>query len=168
MKKFFAKNLIVKANWNGSSIKFVSRLFLCSREIANGDKVLYFDLKGNTTNEEHTVEGVLSSTGYIATDKTKDWTDLYCPPERFGKIIGPISEEALWVKDGDEFDENEVKVIYKNQYQCLCEKPNVYRTPEQANCEHMRDDYRGGDFCDRMIEVVDYVKALCPSCKKFH
>ncbi len=89
-------------------------------------------------------------------------------PEEMVKVIGQISPKAIWVKDGDRFEQDEVKIIYKNQYQCLCEKPGFYRTPEQATCEHMVDDHRGGDFCTRKIQVVDYVEILSSVCKHFH
>lgn len=66
------------------------KLFLCSRNIQIGDKVFH------DTN--------VQNSGFTWTDShnnkmRKD--DVY-------KVIGEISRETTWVKEGDEFDENEL------------------------------------------------------------
>jgi len=64
------------------------KLFLCSRDIEPGDKV-YSDFDN----------------GYLGIAKKKS--------EGFNfKMIGEISPEATWVKEGDEFDEEDVKEIW--------------------------------------------------------
>ncbi len=69
------------------------KLFLCSRDIQVGDKVLhipsnkYIDVK---------YQSVLDSM------KEKGQLDNYV------KVIGEISPDATWVKEGDEFDSSEL------------------------------------------------------------
>jgi hypothetical protein len=62
------------------------KLFLCSRDIKVGDKYL--------TAPDYSKERTCEDTSYSF--------------DNCLKIIGEISPEATWVKDGDEFDENEV------------------------------------------------------------
>ena len=62
------------------------KFFLCSRDIEPGDQV-YSDFDN----------------GYLGIAKKKS--------EGFNfKMIGEISPEATWVKEGDEFDEGEIKI----------------------------------------------------------
>jgi hypothetical protein len=81
--------------------------------------------------------------------------------------VGKISPKVSWIKDGDEFEEDEIKIIYTKRYECLCERPDMYRTPEQATCSHMVDDHRGGDFCMRKIDVVEHIELMCKCCETF-
>lgn len=68
----------------------LGKLFLCSRDIQVGDEIIYeitnakFKWDGNTPQR----------------------------PEDF-KVIGEISPEATWVKEGDEFEEEQLK-FWKN------------------------------------------------------
>lgn len=73
------------------------KLFLCSRDIKAGDKVIY-------NNKEYEV----TSDSLITVKNNKN---TY-------KVIGEISPEATWVKEDDEFDKGEIKVepeIYLNE-----------------------------------------------------
>jgi hypothetical protein len=67
------------------------KLFLCSRNIQVGDKVL--DIRTNTWKEVNNSCGV----------------ELYKqkPNDIQFKVIGEISPNAKWVKEGDEFEEND-------------------------------------------------------------
>lgn len=76
------------------------KLFLCSRDIQVGDEVM-------------------DSTGTL-----KAKLDIQPQPNeiasgKYIKVIGEISPEATWVKEGDEFDEDEVqfKLIYEQDYE---------------------------------------------------
>lgn len=77
-----------------------AKLFLCSRDIQIGDKVfgLLLDKSGY---KEHTLTN--------STDEVK----LAIESGDF-KVIGEISPEATWVKEGDEFEQYEVAIIYLN------------------------------------------------------
>lgn len=82
------------------------KLFLCSRDIQVGDKVI---LEDHPDFGEKIIlainEGVvdLSNGG-----KTHNHNLI--------KIIGEISSEATWVTDGLEFDESQIKMGYLNSY----------------------------------------------------
>lgn len=65
-------------------------MFLCSRDIQVGDK--YKVPKYPGSNEYDDVERYASE-----------------PMEDSFKVIGEISPDATWVKEGDEFDENEIE-----------------------------------------------------------
>lgn len=67
----------------------LAKLFLCSRDIQVGDKIRYF----KNINTEFTAS--------IWDTKESGGTESF-------KIIGEISHDAVWVKEGDEFDEDEV------------------------------------------------------------
>lgn len=68
------------------------KLFLCSRDIQVGDKPIYMP-----SGQYHTVSGI---------------TELMLPEVKelgLFKIIGEISTEATWAKEGDGFDESQVE-----------------------------------------------------------
>lgn len=76
------------------------QLFLCSRDIQVGDSY-HFDV------------------GYASGEKVadqEDVTQLHLENNPF-KVIGPISPKATWVKEGDEFEEDQVQEWFwhKNQ-----------------------------------------------------
>jgi hypothetical protein len=82
-----------KANFDGYAVdKYYyldnkkAKLFLCSRDIQVGDKVL---------DEEFCEWTVVES-------------DLK-NPDVLTKVMGEISSEAKWVKEGDEFDESQIQ-----------------------------------------------------------
>lgn len=72
------------------------KLFLCSRDIQVGDEI--FSPMGNAPHKKwKVIDSVLNmnTTGQIAVDLLTD--DMY-------KVIGEISPDATFVKEGDEFD----------------------------------------------------------------
>ena len=74
------------------------KLFLCSRDIQVGDIVQTEGI------EEREVK-------FIAKDGTLFFTNGDdCNPEFCFKVIGEISLEATWVKEGDEFDEDDWRI----------------------------------------------------------
>lgn len=107
---------IIRTDWDG---KAKVKLFLCSRNIEVGDKI-YSEL----TKEYHTVEyGVNSGystqtpSGYWACDSRDAGSSVgntvsSIPKYNSYKVIGEISPEAKWVKEGMEFDEEEIRRIY--------------------------------------------------------
>ncbi len=89
-----------------------AKLFLCSRDIQVGDKDYYY----------------IDSTQNNKIEKAPDYWDIInIKPEPNGhvavifnnnaflwieevfKVVGEISPEAIWVKEGDEFDKDEVE-----------------------------------------------------------
>lgn len=105
MKQYFAKYLPVEGEikeldkFNSVSGELPGsqhvRLFLCSRDIQVKDlkprEDVFYDDKGMT----HEV--------------TQSWIDGRTTfPHTWFKVIGEISPEAIWVKEGDEFSKEEV------------------------------------------------------------
>lgn len=135
--------------------------FLCSRAFTQGDEVENLQGKkgivSKTSNTElHIQCGELSITMH-------SWLNPWF------KRIGPVSKVALkFINEGMLLKEGQFRIITKKINKCVCERPNIYRSPEQQACPHMVDDHRGGDFCDFQIEVVDCVEILCPTCETFH
>lgn len=145
-------------------------LFLCSRDIKVGDKIRSpqsgngrtgFVYSSNDISKEFTVVGNDTDRAWITEEKK------YLDKHASFKVIGLISPEATWVKEGDEFDEDEIQIIFMKNYKCLCEKPNIYRSPEQFSCKYMVDDHRGSDFCVRKEDVISYIKVK-GCCNHFH
>ena len=105
------------------------KLFLCSRDIQVGDRIYserskqYYRVDGDEPDTYHTLNPTggwkcdmeekgkeISSVGRLFTSVAK--------AESF-KVIGEISPEAIWVKEGDEFNEEQVQerfVPYPNAY----------------------------------------------------
>lgn len=113
-KKYFAKYLSVKGiikkgdivmdsdgmqhyaldSWVGKE-DVIGVLSLCSRDIQAGDKVRALDTPH--------IEFIWDKGGLEGAVRANS-LDLYF------KVIGEISPNAIWVKEGDEFEENEVKI----------------------------------------------------------
>lgn len=70
------------------------KLFLCSRDIQVGDYIC--------TNPDSTCQSEFRFTGEPATECINCGAKLV---KKEYKVIGEISPEATWVKEGDEFDE---------------------------------------------------------------
>jgi len=128
MKQYFAKYLPVEGEikegdkilWNGkittaidtvySNLTKKVKLFLCSRSIQVGDEVYptkYMFEAGSI------VGGFKEDSNTIFYFKGKDPKILknLHSTGNWGKVIGEISKEAIWVKEGDEFDEEEIEWI---------------------------------------------------------
>jgi hypothetical protein len=111
-KPYFAISLPVKEEitegnyWLHLNAKKI-KLFLCSRDIKVGDKAYSDVLKDNI--ERIVVPSIQEALelGSIPT--------LTVGAEGY-KIIGEISPDAKWVKEGDEFDENEIKIVIKSKF----------------------------------------------------
>lgn len=73
------------------------KLFLCSRDIKVGDKVFCFDVHLN--NPLHPPERYIDPWRI----RTEGDTCNACI-----KVIGEISPNAIWVKEGDEFEERDI------------------------------------------------------------
>jgi hypothetical protein len=101
-------------------------LFLCSRDIQVGDKTI----NSNTGKEEEYTE-------YLKTYfKTATSNPHF-------KVIGEISPEAVWVKEGDEFDEYQMG----------------YWGTNNREVDTREFGFEG---------YIPYCKIKCPTCKIFH
>lgn len=150
--------IIYSTKWQKTISKYNPKkvkLFLCSRDIQVGDTV-WNGRKGLLVFEDES-EGRPEG----------NWMHLSAITIHDFKSIGEISPDATWVKEGDEFSKEEIIIVLGRTYECLCEEPGVYRTAAQGTCEHMVDDHRGGDFCNRKTDYVKCVKIKGP-CGHFH
>ena len=91
--KYFVKLLPVEENPK------ISKMFLCSRDIKIGD--IIYDSKFNT---KYLYTEEIDFDSDIPTISGADITGY--------KIIGKISPEANWLKEGMEFSEDEIKVQF--------------------------------------------------------
>lgn len=121
------------------------KLFLCSRDIQVGNEVIY--LPSGEKRKVLSKEEVESLTG-----KGKgNWCEFkVAKDERFHiKVIGEVSSEATWVKEGMEFDETQVKIRFTDMHGKLI---NSYR-----------DIRRSSDINWKYAKVA----ILCSCCSKF-
>lgn len=91
------------------------KLFLCSRDIQIGDKVR-FSHKTGLPEKELIVRSIDKDTVILADGKYMIHTN---PDKLVYKVMGEISLNATWVKEGDEFDEGEIAW----KCDCGCGKP---------------------------------------------
>lgn len=133
------------------------KLFLCSRDIKIGDKVKIDVMLNGVYNDyefvkEDTEDGVKC--------QTFDGVGMYFhypeheEEENIFKVIGEISSDTTWVKEGDEFDENEVELWEKLK--------NHKWTLEDVK------KYEG--LMGKIINPEKYfnIKIKCPTCSHFH
>lgn len=79
------------------------KLFLCSRDIQVGDKVRTTKDNINFFNDIVTEK---RDNGYFTDEEDPTGSSgLFYYPHQIFKVTGEISPEAVWVKEGDEFDE---------------------------------------------------------------
>jgi hypothetical protein len=88
------------------------KLFLCSRDIQVGDKAWFQLTKHSPLKElpciDKDIEGIILRE-YVTDSEIYNH---YTTPDQLNqcfKVIGEISPDATWVKEGDEFDEDEVQ-----------------------------------------------------------
>lgn len=87
------------------------KLFLCNKEIQVGDKFNNTEIP----NKEYIAD--------VVNEKDIECYkhDCFIPRRYCYKTIGEISQDALWVKESDEFDEDEVQYDYAaNVYYIKC------------------------------------------------
>lgn len=118
------------------------KLFLCSRDIQVGDKV-------KTEGIEDRELKYIDKTGTLFFTNGDD-----CEPTVCFKVIGEISPEATWIKEGDEFDGYE---IWNRNIDTLGDfyvkiQPHMWDKPRLKE--------KGWE--------KDVIRLECPTCKKFH
>ncbi len=105
------------------------KLFLCSRDIQVGDTLI----KNGIEYLAHSRPDGVPFIGYY----NKDW--CYLDNDCF-KVLGEISPEATWVKEGDEFEEDDWQfVIYDMDERTILSKfpiPKFANLEIKGPCEH--------------------------------
>ena len=130
------------------------KLFLCSRDIKVGDKVKV-DVLDNGKLNDFTFKNIDIDEGLpvwefegVGLFNYFPGYDEELPPF---KVIGEISPDAIWVKEGDEFDEEEIERLdrangrkyTKEQYESLVKLTGHPKEPV-------------------------FVQIKCPTCKTYH
>lgn len=168
MKKYFAKYLPIEdgfkrvvKNEQGIPVDYEQevKLFLCSREVKIGQEC-YVDGhqhegKKILESEKAIIENSPSTNDYFSyfTDGTATVsTNVF-------RAICPISELAEWIKENDEFDDEEVKThIYFRKF-----PDSVVWVETIPEFESWLKDI-GKDH----VKYRYYIKIICPTCKTFH
>lgn len=100
---------------NGIKLKKV-KLFLCSIDIQVGDYIRSEHSPATLVKDIEVTNSLDTSTPHW--EAGNDY--LYDKKLSF-KVIGEISSEAIWIKEGDEFDENEIKKVNMQEYGHYCD-----------------------------------------------
>lgn len=108
-----------------NSIPTPHKLFLCSRDIQAGDKVQFSICNGAKWKEllciEKDEDGVVLEDGEYEIRTTPDRTN------QCFKIIGQISTQATWIKEGDEFEFEDLQfAIYPPEHERAYEIGSVH------------------------------------------
>lgn len=89
----------------GENRKKKVKLFLCSRDIQVGDKVTVLQFNGDPNWKAIFVSSEEGNHTLKFLDEDRNFG---CASDGYFKVIGEISPEATWVKEGDEFEEDEI------------------------------------------------------------
>lgn len=158
MSKYYAKYLAVEdgfkrivKNEQGFPVDYEQevKLFLVTNDIQVGDEVLdtYSGMKLIVTK---------SNSGSNASDY-------------YIKVIGEISKDAIWVKDGDEFTKEQIQIVNTKVIECLCEAPGIDWWVNSNGCKHEdEDNYNRAYCCTRKVDKFPYVKVKCDKCNTYH
>lgn len=139
LAKDVSLSLLPEINKKGKLIK----LFLCSRDIQVGDKFHRKYTKGTGYTPEMECIGKDTTNTIFYSQGIND--EIYNARDLCFKVIGEISPEATWVKEGDEFDEEEWQNV---------------RYADGCTYVDYDKNYTGRDGY--------FVEIKCPTCKKFH
>jgi len=119
------------------------KLFLCSRDIQVGERA--YCLGEEAENRELGLK-----------EGDRQWVNPWCIKGNCPdcvKVIGEISPEATWVKEGAEFDEEEIE----------SKKVGFYNGTEVYFDTELQEDAERLMYKEKII-----FKILCPTCKHFH
>lgn len=126
------------------------KLFLCSRDIQVGEKAYCL-----SEEEENKKLGLKQG--------DKQWIDPWCIKGNCPaciKVIGEISPEAKWVKEGMEFDNNEANWVWSPPY----EEDEYYPISQYTWKQLVKE--RGG-YKKVPIYLPPRVAIKCPCCGTF-
>lgn len=148
MKKYFAKQLVVPAEWGGSATKNVGKLFLCSRDVQEGDEVYKNGINnplGKALKVAH--DGIYGMMAIYELEDGRETSD-YC--KDLFKVVGSISPKATWIKEGDEF---------------IAEGKDCQIFPLHNHKETTGEIYYVDEHGDKVDTPIYIIK--CPTCGNF-
>ena len=156
------------------------KLFLCTNDIQVGDKIRSssyirvekwpsgkpLHINGNSHDLSKKLEVKEFNTGEYGHDIMTVEGVLVFKGSAF-KVIGEISKDAIWIKEGDVFEEEEVEV-YRN--------PNFNDPDSMTSDEYNRARIRWKSyfghprFQDNEVFKINqvYIKVKCKNCLTFH
>lgn len=150
------KAKVATANWSKQILDFYDvqkvKLFLCSRDIQVGDKVFII---GHTLQEPLKIISIKN--GMVSFDTTY-YIILDQPVQDCFKVIGEISPDATWVKEGDTFDEGEITFIYINKH----------FPDEQAEFDNSSEFLANEYYHRNRDKFKMIVKVKCSQCNTYH
>jgi hypothetical protein len=180
--KFFAwdtlqSRLAVLADKNSPAPIKIAKLFLCSRDIQVGDKVRASGcVRRDKQLDGHPVEiyGYRYDAAKEITLKVpkqganKDlWSieedDTLVTDSSIVKLIGEISPDAIWVKEGDEFEEDNLRI------QVDFKRPDSdypWLKTDMYNLHHLNEELILQE--DDIFVSKDTIQVRCHTCKNFH
>ena len=93
------------------------KLYLCNRDIQVGDDIWFTSLIDNKLKQGKFYHLTKGNEGEDIVDLTPDGegTGFELGSGIGFKVIGEISSDATWVKEGDEYDEDDVQICFKNR-----------------------------------------------------
>jgi hypothetical protein len=158
--KYFVKYLPVEGELTDENRKFPNQVypvkpFLCSRDIQVGDEM-------NHPFQPYT---------FRATNNNKEvWKDCF-------KVMGEISPDAIWVKEGDEFEEDDIQQVVEvygwegdelvqDRFQEFFNK-SLSKTCSHFIMDCYIKDKEGEDTAIFKVFKNTY-QIKCPTCKQFH
>lgn len=182
MKKYFVKYLPVEGEINDGdywirngivSNEIVAhgicdckrvKLFLCSRDIQVGDECYhtkYLNL-GKWALKEGGIQDCV------------DWHGENVDESHLFKVLGEISPEAIWVKEGDEFEEDDIqqatKLYYWKREYTIYDFQKFFDKSLSKTCSHFT--YEGeiekeGEISLMFKVYTNTYKIKCKCCNKF-
>jgi hypothetical protein len=142
------------------------KLFVCSRDIQIDDKVYH--------------DTIIPNEGFIWTKSHQD----KMRKDNVFKVIGEVSKGAIWVKEGDEFDEGQMQINYafpvRITYRNGEKKDNIILPfyPDEWNKKNEAEnwaDTSGHGSCygytiywDEEPIYIHNVTLKCSQCNTFH
>jgi hypothetical protein len=130
------------------------KLFLCSRDIQVGDEVRYVDNEFGDKYNHLYVSGVDDKFVIIKGSK-ENLCSIQLKKHEVFKVIGEVSPNAIWVKEGMEFDNNDIEwkkgfVAFYNEHG---ESTTLAPFEQQGAWSKI---------------TYPYIKFKCSNCNTFH
>lgn len=126
------------------------KLFLCSRNIKAGDKIYWTDPEDGVSSQFNTAIEVSENMVFMS---EPDASEIEAFPHECIKVIGEISPDAIWVKEGDQFDKDDWALGLMS----LLERPKpMMALPFKTQIQHELPSY---------AKYVARIKCAC--CNRF-
>lgn len=155
MKKYYAKRLIEKTEINVGDFVTneadlhkhkATKLFLCSKNIEEGNEFIH---ETNADYSKHICKKIPNGGSVVIGDNDVVYMKSYCYA-----VLGPISGDAKWVMEKDEFDDDEIEILK------ICHDDS--NPPYDSYCSHCQCSSQ----C--LNDEGNYVRIKSHHCGHFH